>query len=130
MAASPCRDNGSDGVEAWSVVPRQVADGEPAAGIIMGAVFAGFIFSGDTVVKSMGLALAVGVLLDAFVVRTTLVPAVMSLLGDKAWWLPRWLARALPDVDVEGEKLAQVLANKAVQAADRGHRAELNGGPA
>jgi RND superfamily putative drug exporter len=84
-----------------------------AAGIIMGGVFAGFMFSSEAVVKSMGLALAVGVLLDAFVVRMTLVPAVMSLLGDKAWWLPRWLDRLLPDVDVEGEKLARVLAGKA-----------------
>jgi hypothetical protein len=49
----------------------------------------------------------------------TLVPAVMSLLGDKAWWLPRWLDRALPDVDVEGEKLAQALANKAIESADQ-----------
>jgi RND superfamily putative drug exporter len=89
-----------------------------AAGIIMGSVFAGFIFSGDTVVKSMGLALAVGVLLDAFVVRMTLIPAVMSLLGEKAWWLPRWLDRLLPDVDVEGEKLAQVLAGQAGQTGD------------
>jgi putative drug exporter of the RND superfamily len=87
-----------------------------AAGIIMGSVFAGFIFSGDTVVKSMGLALAVGVLLDAFVVRMTLIPAVMSLLGDKAWRLPRWLDRLLPDVDVEGEKLTRVLAGQAGQA--------------
>ena len=89
-----------------------------AAGIIMGSVFAGFILASDTVIKSMGLALAVGVLLDAFVVRMTLIPAVMSLLGDKAWSLPRWLDRLLPDVDVEGEKLTQALAGKAGQTGD------------
>ncbi|OKK05139.1 hypothetical protein AMK33_23370 [Streptomyces sp. CB02400] len=53
----------------------------------------------------MGLALAVGVLVDAFIVRMTLVPAVMTLLGHQAWWLPRFLQRILPDVDVEGEQL-------------------------
>jgi RND superfamily putative drug exporter len=76
-----------------------------AAALIMTAVFGGFVLLDDPVIKSMGFALAVGVLLDAFVVRMTLVPAVMSMLGDRAWWLPRWLDRALPDVDIEGESL-------------------------
>jgi len=76
-----------------------------AAALIMVSVFAGFILIDDAVVKSMGFALAVGVLLDAFVVRLTLVPAVMSFLGDAAWWLPRWLDRLLPNVDIEGESL-------------------------
>jgi RND superfamily putative drug exporter len=49
--------------------------------------------------------MAFGVLLDAFVVRMTIVPAVMYLLGEKTWWLPKWLDRILPDVDVEGAKL-------------------------
>jgi RND superfamily putative drug exporter len=61
------------------------------------------------VIKSMGFALAVGVAIDAFVVRLTLVPAVMSLLGRSAWWLPRWLDRILPDVDLEGAKLRRHL---------------------
>ncbi len=56
-------------------------------------------------VRPIGFGLAFGVLLDAFVVRMTLVPAAMYLLGRKAWWLPRWLDRILPDVDVEGAKL-------------------------
>jgi RND superfamily putative drug exporter len=76
-----------------------------AAALIMIAVFGGFVLLDDPVIQSMGFALAVGVLLDAFVVRMTLVPAVMSLLGDRAWWLPRWLDRALPNVDIEGESL-------------------------
>ena len=76
-----------------------------AAAIIMVSVFAGFIFSHLTMVRPLGFAMAFGVLLDAFVVRMTIVPAVMYLLGEKSWWLPRWLDRILPDVDVEGAKL-------------------------
>ena len=76
-----------------------------AAAIIMVSVFAGFIFSHLTMVRPLGFAMAFGVLMDAFVVRMTIVPAVMYLLGEKAWWLPRWLDRILPDVDVEGAKL-------------------------
>jgi RND superfamily putative drug exporter len=76
-----------------------------AAAIIMVSVFAGFIFSHLTMVRPLGFGLALGVLLDAFVVRMTLVPAVMRLLGRGAWWLPRWLDRLLPDLDIEGAKL-------------------------
>ena len=76
-----------------------------AAALIMIAVFAGFVFVDDPVIKSMGFALAFGVLVDAFVVRLSLVPAVMSFLGDRAWWLPRWLDKAMPNVDIEGETL-------------------------
>jgi RND superfamily putative drug exporter len=76
-----------------------------AAALIMIAVFGVFVLSPDPVVKSIGLSLAFGVLIDAFVVRMTLVPAVMALLGRTAWWLPRGIDRRLPDVDIEGEKL-------------------------
>lgn len=76
-----------------------------AAAIIMVSVFSGFIFSHLNMVRPLGFAMAFGVLIDAFVVRMTIVPAVMYLLGSKAWWLPRWLDRILPDVDVEGAKL-------------------------
>ncbi len=76
-----------------------------AAAVIMTSVFAGFIFTNDDIVKSIGFSLSFGVLVDAFIVRMTIVPAVMSLVGKAAWWLPRWLDRALPNVDVEGEKL-------------------------
>ncbi|GAA2683744.1 MULTISPECIES: MMPL family transporter [Actinosynnema] len=81
-----------------------------AAALIMISVFAGFVLADDAIVKSLGFALAFGVAVDAFVVRMTIVPAVLSLLGRSAWWLPRWLDRILPDVDVEGEKLARRLA--------------------
>ncbi|MFE3793678.1 MMPL family transporter [Nocardia tengchongensis] len=76
-----------------------------AAAAIMIAVFAGFIGGGEPMIKMMGLGLAAAVFFDAFIVRMTLVPAVLALLGDKAWWLPGWLARILPNVDVEGESL-------------------------
>ncbi|GAA3847014.1 MMPL family transporter [Streptomyces coacervatus] len=76
-----------------------------AAAVIMMAVFSGFIGSGESMIKTIGFGLAVAVLFDAFVVRMALVPAVLALLGDKAWWLPRWLDRLLPDVDVEGTGL-------------------------
>ncbi|HWT94635.1 MAG TPA: MMPL family transporter [Solirubrobacteraceae bacterium] len=76
-----------------------------AAALIMGAVFAGFVLEHDAIIKSVGFALAFGILVDAFVVRMTLIPAVMALLGERAWWLPRWLDRALPDVDLEGRGL-------------------------
>ncbi|MGW0949879.1 MMPL family transporter [Streptomyces sp. NPDC002623] len=74
-----------------------------AAALIMTAVFSGFIFMADTMVKSMGFGLAVAVIFDAFVVRMCLIPALLYLMGDKAWWLPRWLDRILPNVDIEGE---------------------------
>ena len=77
-----------------------------AAALIMMGVFGGFALAPDPVIKSIGFALAVGVFVDAFVVRLTLVPAAMSLLGRAAWWLPRPLDRALPDLDIEGERLA------------------------
>ncbi|MFF9759821.1 MULTISPECIES: MMPL family transporter [Streptomyces] len=76
-----------------------------AAAVIMMAVFSGFIGSSEQMVKMIGFGLAVAVLFDAFVVRMAIVPAVLALLGDKAWWLPKWLDRILPDVDVEGEAL-------------------------
>ncbi len=81
-----------------------------AAAIIMVSVFGGFVFSHTTMIRPMGFGLAIGVLVDAFVIRLLLVPAVLTLLGDKAWWLPKWLDRILPDVDVEGAKLERSVA--------------------
>ncbi|MFJ2758100.1 MMPL family transporter [Nocardioides sp. NPDC087217] len=76
-----------------------------AAAVIMIGVFAAFVPNGDPIVKPIALGLAVGVLVDAFLVRMTLVPAVLALLGRGAWWLPRWLDRRLPVLDIEGEAL-------------------------
>ncbi|MEY9852347.1 RND superfamily putative drug exporter [Leifsonia sp. EB41] len=76
-----------------------------AAGLIMISVFGGFIFSDSTMIRSIGFGLAFGVLVDAFVVRMLLMPALMHLLGRSAWWLPKWLDRLLPNVDVEGAAL-------------------------
>ncbi|GII59615.1 membrane protein [Planotetraspora thailandica] len=80
-----------------------------AAAIIMIAVFGGFAFADQVFIQSIGFALAFGVLVDAFIVRMTIVPAVMSLLDRAAWWLPRWLNRALPNLDIEGEHLVRQL---------------------
>jgi RND superfamily putative drug exporter len=78
-----------------------------AAAIIMFAVFAAFVPEGDTNIKPIALGLAVGVFVDAFIVRMTLVPAVLALLGERAWWIPKWLDRILPSFDVEGEGVAK-----------------------
>ncbi|MDU0346815.1 MMPL family transporter [Microbacterium sp. KSW2-29] len=74
-----------------------------AAAVIMFAVFVAFVPEGDSSLKPIALGLAVGVAVDAFLVRMTLVPAILALLGAKAWWMPRWLDRILPKLDVEGE---------------------------
>lgn len=79
-----------------------------AAAVIMIAVFSGFIGSSESMIKMIGFGLAIAVFFDAFVVRMAIVPAVLALLGKKAWWLPRWLDRALPNVDVEGEGLRKL----------------------
>ncbi|TDQ03380.1 MULTISPECIES: MMPL family transporter [unclassified Leifsonia] len=80
-----------------------------AAAIIMISVFAAFVPEGDASIKPIALGLAVGVFVDAFIVRMTLVPAVLQLLGEKAWWMPRWLDRILPSFDVEGDGLQKEL---------------------
>jgi putative drug exporter of the RND superfamily len=80
-----------------------------AAAVIMISVFAGFMTMGESMVMMMGFGLAMAILLDAFVVRMTIVPAVMGLLGERAWWMPKWLDRILPNVDVEGETLEKYL---------------------
>jgi len=72
-----------------------------AAALIMGTVFAAFILSVDRIPKEFGLLLAVAILTDALVVRLTLVPAFLTLLGEKSWYIPGWLDRLLPDVTIE-----------------------------
>ena len=81
--------------------------GRGRRGSIMFAVFAFFVPQGEGAIKPIAFGLAVGVALDAFVVRMTLVPAVMALLGRRAWWLPAWLDRRLPSFDIEGESLTR-----------------------
>ncbi|MCX6500908.1 MAG: MMPL family transporter [Microbacterium sp.] len=83
-----------------------------AAALIMFAVFFSFVPGGNAIIQPLALALAVGVLIDAFVVRMTLIPAAMALLGDRAWWLPRWLGRILPDADIEGEAVERMLTQR------------------
>jgi RND superfamily putative drug exporter len=84
-----------------------------AAAVIMVSVFASFVPHGDASVKPIAFGLAIGVLIDAFLVRMTLVPAVMALLGERAWGLPPWLDRLLPSLDVEGEGLGAHLEHEA-----------------
>jgi RND superfamily putative drug exporter len=101
--------------EEWvhtGVARRSVTDGArhsvrvvTAAALIMFTVFAGFFPLDDALIKPIAFALAVGVAIDAFAVRLTLVPAVLALAGRHAWWLPAWLDRFLPDLDVEGTRL-------------------------
>ncbi|MGW9479133.1 MMPL family transporter [Saccharomonospora azurea] len=81
-----------------------------AAALIMISVFAGFVGSDESMIKMIGFGLAIAVLFDAFVVRMAIVPATLALLGKAAWWLPRPLDKVLPNVDVEGERLQQRLA--------------------
>ncbi|EIE99609.1 MMPL family transporter [Saccharomonospora glauca] len=81
-----------------------------AAALIMISVFAGFVGSSESMIKMIGFGLAIAVLFDAFVVRMTIVPAVLAVLGKAAWWLPKPLDKVLPNVDVEGERLQQRLA--------------------
>lgn len=92
-----------------------------AAAVIMISVFAGFIGSSESMIKMMGFGLAIAVAFDAFIVRMTIVPAVLALLGRSAWWLPRRLDRVLPNVDVEGEQLRKNLA-PSPRPADEGER--------
>lgn len=76
-----------------------------AAASIMVSVFGSFMFSESTMIRPIGFALGAGVLFDAFIVRLLIMPAALTVLGKGAWWIPKWLDRILPDVDVEGAKL-------------------------
>ncbi len=74
-----------------------------SAALIMIAVFLGFVLSHDPVTKMMGLGLATAIFVDATIVRMILVPATMKLMGNANWWIPRWLDRLLPMIDIDGE---------------------------
>jgi RND superfamily putative drug exporter len=101
--------HGANPVAAVDLGFRHGARVVTAAAIIMISVFGGFALGDAADVKQVGLALAAAIAVDAFVVRMTIVPAVLTLVGRRAWWLPRWLDRLLPNVDVEGERLARAL---------------------
>ena len=80
-----------------------------AAALIMFSIFVAFMFTNDPTIKAIGFSFAVGVFLDAFVVRLTLVPAVMAIVGSKIWYHPQWFAKYVPDPDIEGDKLGRRL---------------------
>ena len=101
--------HGHHGDEAIAYGYRQSARVVAAAAIIMIAVFAGFVFNADPMVKQVGFALATGVAIDAFLIRLTLVPAIMAMFGDKTWWLPTWLNKIVPNLDIEGDQLTNRL---------------------
>lgn len=108
FVASGMREAYAHGNDARTAVQLGLKNGRAVvitAAIIMISVFGAFVFGDSIMIKLMGFGLAVGVLFDAFVVRLLLIPAVMHLLGKSAWWLPKWLDKILPNVDVEGEKL-------------------------
>ncbi|GAV37653.1 membrane protein YdfJ [Streptomyces acidiscabies] len=90
-----------------------------AAATIMVSVFAGFVFNAQPMIKQAGFALAAGILIDAFVIRMTFIPATMALARERAWWIPARLNRLLPDLDVEGDKLAQKV-DRSAQLPDEG----------
>jgi RND superfamily putative drug exporter len=76
-----------------------------AAAVIMISIFSGFVFGDEVMIKQIGFALAIGIFIDAFIIRMTFVPAVIAALGERTWWLPAWLERLLPNLDVEGDRL-------------------------
>ncbi|MEV6239041.1 MMPL family transporter [Lentzea sp. NPDC051838] len=98
---------GAKPIEAITTGFRQAAPVVVAAALIMFSVFAGFVPAGEATVKSIAFALAVGIFVDAFVVRMVLVPAALALIGERAWWLPKFL-RWLPELDVEGTALDEL----------------------
>jgi putative drug exporter of the RND superfamily len=88
-----------------------------AAALIMFSIFVAFMFTNDPTIKAIGFSFAAGVFLDAFVVRLTLVPAVMAIARFRIWYHPEWFARRVPDPDIEGQRLDRKLADKELAAA-------------
>jgi RND superfamily putative drug exporter len=80
-----------------------------AAALIMFSIFVAFMFTNNPTIKAIGFSFAVGVFLDAFVVRQTLVPALMAIIGSRIWYHPQWFARHVPDPDIEGKRLDRQL---------------------
>jgi len=79
-----------------------------SAAVIMISVFAAFMLAPDTTAKMMGFSLAAAVFFDAFIVRMLIVPALITIMGDKAWWMPAWLDKILPNVDIEGTAIREI----------------------
>jgi RND superfamily putative drug exporter len=98
-----------------------------AAALIMFSIFVAFMFTSNPTIKAIGFSFAAGVFLDAFVVRLTLVPAVMAIIGSRIWYHPRWFARYVADPDIEGKRLGGRLA--APPVTERTAVATAAGGP-
>ncbi|HEU5027317.1 MAG TPA: MMPL family transporter [Spirillospora sp.] len=96
-----------------------------AVALIMISVFSGFVGAGEPMIKMIGFGLAVAVLFDAFVVRMAFVPAVLALFGKAAWWIPRWLDRVLPRLDVEGASLTGAFPPPAARKDSRSEPASV-----
>ena len=88
-----------------------------AAALIMFSIFVAFMSTTDPTIKAIGFSFAAGVFLDAFVVRLTLVPAAMAIIGSRIWYHPRWFARHIPDPGIEGQRLARKPAERELAAA-------------
>ena len=88
-----------------------------AAALIMFSIFVAFMVTKDPTIKAIGFSFAVGVFLDAFVVRLTLVPAVMAIVRSKLWYHPQWFSKYVPDPDIEGVKLEHMLAERHPETA-------------
>ena len=88
-----------------------------AAALIMFSIFVAFMFTNDPTIKAIGFSFAAGVFLDAFVVRLTLVPAIMAIIGSRIWYHPQWFARHIPDPDIEGQRLEHKLVEGELEPA-------------
>jgi RND superfamily putative drug exporter len=88
-----------------------------AAALIMFSIFVAFMVNNNPTIKVIGFSFAAGVFLDAFVVRLTLVPAIMAIVGSRFWYHPRWFAKYVPDADIEGHRLDQQLAEGELEPA-------------
>jgi RND superfamily putative drug exporter len=116
--------------DARAAIPRGFANGArvvTAAALIMFFVFFAFDPEGSGMIKPIALGLATGIAFDAFLVRMTLGPALMALMGRAAWWMPAWLGRILPDVDIEGESLREHIAATAWAHEQRGRAITAEG---
>ena len=94
-----------------------------AAALIMFSIFVAFMFTNDPTIKAIGFSFAVGVFVDAFVVRLTLVPAVMAIIGSRIWYHPTWFGRHVPDPDIEGQRLEDQLNRGELVGATAGSQA-------